>query len=131
VRQSFENYVRLKIVQNLVVTEVWELGQVQNGLLLLNLIIFVVVHLNQTLSDEVHFLDVTLVADDSLSRRVDPAVHRDDKLIGETSFAFLEEMIERSFELFEHTRVLDQVCLHFWSNLLVELELFDNEVEVI
>ena len=40
-------------------------------------------------------------------------------------------MVERSLELFEHSSVLDQVCLHLWCNLLVKLELFDNEVEVI
>ena len=40
-------------------------------------------------------------------------------------------MVERLFELLEYSRVLNQISLHFGRDLLVELELFDNQVEVI
>ena len=83
------------------------------------------------MSNEIHLLDITLVADDCFSWGVDSTVHGDDKLVGESSLAFLEEMVEGSLELLEDSSVLDKVSLHLWGNLLVELELFDDQVEIV
>jgi hypothetical protein len=46
------------------------------------------------LSDEIHFFNIASITDDSLSWSVNSAVHADDKLVGESSFAFFEEMVE-------------------------------------
>jgi hypothetical protein len=83
------------------------------------------------LPDEVHFFYVTLVADDALARGRDAAVHLDDQLVGESTLTLLKEVVEGSLELFEDAGVLNQVGLHFWGDLLVELELLDNEVEIV
>ena len=83
------------------------------------------------MSDEEKLLDVTLVADDSLTWSIDSAVHVDDELVGEASLAFFEEVVEGSFELFEHPSVLNEVGLHLWGDLLIELELFNDEVEIV
>jgi len=83
------------------------------------------------LSDEIHFFNIASVTDDSLAWSIDSAVHTNDKLIGETSFTLLKEMIERFLEFLEDTSVLNQVSLHLWGDLLIELELFDDQVEII
>ena len=115
----------------MVVSEVRELWQVENWLLFLDLIVVVVVDLNNSLSDEIHLLDITLVTNDSLTGSVESAEHVDDQLVGETSLAFVEEMVERLFEFLENSSVLDQLGLHLWSDLLVENKLFNDQVEVI
>jgi hypothetical protein len=115
----------------LVVSEVRELWQVEDWLLLLDLIVVVVVDLNDSLSDEIHLLDVTLVTNDSLSRGVESAEHIDDELVGETSLAFVEEVVERFLKLLEDSGVLDKLGLHFWGDLLVENELLNNQVEIV
>ena len=91
----------------MVVTEVRELWKIKNRLLLDFLVVLIVVNLNETLSNEVHFLDITLVADNSLSWSVDSAVHSNNQLVSETSLTLLEEMVERSLELLEDSGVLD------------------------
>ena len=83
------------------------------------------------MSDEVHFLNVALVGDDSLSWSVDSAVHVDDELVGKTSLTLIEEVVEGFLEFLEHSGVLDQVGLHLWGDLLVELEFFNNQVEIV
>jgi hypothetical protein len=40
-------------------------------------------------------------------------------------------MIERSLEFFKDPCVLDEICLHFWCYLLIELELFDDQIEIV
>lgn len=40
-------------------------------------------------------------------------------------------MVERALKFFEDSGILDQVGLHLWGDLLVELELFDDQVEII
>jgi len=131
VGQGLEKNVRLKVVQDLVVSEVRVLGKIEDRLLLVELIVFIVVNFYETLSDEIHFLNVGLVTDNSLAWSVNSAVHADNKLIGKTSLAFLEEMVEGSLELLEHSGILDEISLHLGGNLLVELELLDNQVEII
>ena len=131
VLQGLDHNVGLELLQDLVVTEVRELGEVEDWLLLDDLIVVVVVDLDDTLSDEVHLLDVALVADDSLSWRVKSAEHVDDELVGEASLALIEEVIEGLLKLLEHSGVLDELSLHLWGNLLVEDELLDDQVEVI
>ena len=126
VSESLEHDVGLELIENLVVTEVGVLWQVKDGLLLGLLIVFVIENLDESLSDEVHLFDVTLVADDSLAWGVDSAVHVDDQLICETSLALLKEVIEGSLELLEDSSILNQISLHFWSDLLVELELLND-----
>jgi len=39
-------------------------------------------------------------------------------------------MIESFLKLSEYSGTLNQVSLHFWSHLLVELEFFNNQVEI-
>ena len=91
---------------------------------------FWVEDLNDTLSDEIHLLDITLVADDSLTWCVQPAVHAYNQFIGETSLTFIKEMVESFLKLSEYSGTLNQVSLHFWCHLLVELEFFNNQVEI-
>ena len=91
----------------MVVTEVRELWKIENWLLLDFLVVLIVVNLNETLSNEVHFLDITLVTDNSLSWSVDSAVHSNNQLVSETSLTLLKEMVERSLELLEDSGVLD------------------------
>ena len=131
VSESLEHDVGLETIENLVVTEVRVLWQVEDGLLLALLIVLVVENLDESLSDEIHLLDITLVADDSLAWGVDSAVHVDDQLICETSLALLKEVIERSLELLENSCILNQVSLHLWGDLLVELKLLNDQVEII
>ena len=40
-------------------------------------------------------------------------------------------MVERALKFLKDSSVLDQVSLHLWSDLLVELELFDDQVEIV
>jgi len=115
----------------LVVSEVRELWKIENWLLLGFLVVLIIVNLNETLSNEVHFLDITLVADNSLPWSVDSAVHSNNQFVSETSLTLLKEMVERSLELLEDSGILDQISLHLWSNLLVELELLNNQVEIV
>jgi len=115
----------------LVVSEVRELWKIENWLLLGFLVVLIIVNLNETLSNEVHFLDITLVANNSFPWSVDSAVHSNNQLVSETSLTLLKEMVERSLELLEDSGILDQISLHLWSNLLVELELLNNQVEIV
>ena len=40
-------------------------------------------------------------------------------------------MVEGLFEISENSGVLDELSLHFWSDLLEEWELLDNKIEII
>ena len=131
VQQCFEHDVRLQVVQDLVVTKVTVFGQIENGSLLVKLIVLVIVDFNEALSDEIHLLHITFVADDTLSWRRDTAIHLDNQLICEASLTFLEEMVERSLELFKDTRVLNKISLHLGCDLLVELELLYYEIKIV
>ena len=101
IKQRLENDVGLQIVQDLVVTKVAELGQIEDRLLLLDLVILVVIHFDEALADEVHLLHITLVADNTLSWRRNTAVHLNNEFVGEAALALLEEMVEGSLKLFE------------------------------
>jgi hypothetical protein len=129
--KSLKNEIGLKVIQDLVITEVGVLWQVKDWLLFLDLIVFIVEHFHKTLSNEVHLFDIASVTDDGLSWGVDSAIHTNDQLVGEASFTLFKEVVEGLLELFEHSCVLNQVCLHFGSDLLVELELLNHEVEII
>ena len=115
----------------MVVTEVAVFGQVKNRSLFVKLIVFVIVDFYEALSDEVHLLDIALVADDTFAGCRDATIHLDDKLICEASFALLKEMIERSLKLLEDASVLNKISLHFGCDLLVKLELLNDEVEIV
>jgi hypothetical protein len=67
VLKGLDDNVGLQLLQNLVVSEVREFWQVEDWLLFLDLIIVVVVDFDDSLSDEIHFLDVTLVTNDGLT----------------------------------------------------------------
>jgi len=97
----------------------------------LDLVIFVVEDFNETLSNKVHLLDVALVGDYHFAGSVDSAVHCDDEFIREASLAFFEEVVERSFEFFENSGVLNKVSLHLWGDLLIKLEFFDDKIEIV
>ena len=81
--------------------------------------------------DEKHLLDVTLVADDDLVLLEDAAEHVDDELVGEAALTLVEEVVEGALELLEDASVLDEVSLHLGSDLLVEVEFLDDQVEII
>jgi hypothetical protein len=115
----------------LVITEVRIFRQVKNWLLFVDFVVFIVENFNQSLSNEIHFFNVTSITNNSLAWSIDSAIHTDDKLIGKSSFALFEEMVEGLFEFFEDSGVLNQVSLHLWGDLLIELELFNNQVEII
>jgi hypothetical protein len=132
IAQGSENDVRLQVVENLIVTEITELWQVKNGLFVLAIFAALVgVKFHNTLSDEEELLDVALVADDSLAGSIDSAVHVDDELVGEASLALIEKVVEGLFEFLEHSGILNQVSLHLWRDLLIELEFFNDQVEII
>ena len=126
VEKCFEYDVWFQVVKDLIVTEIAVLGQVEDGSFLLDLIILIVVHFNQSLPDKVHFLYIALVADHTFAWGWDSAVHLDNEFVREATLTFLEKMVEGSLEFFKYTSVLDEICLHFWSNLLIELEFFNN-----
>lgn len=132
VTQGSEHDVRLQVVENLIVTEVAELWQIKNGLFVLAIFTGLIgVEFYDTLSDEEELLNIALVADDGLTWGVDSAVHVDDELVGKTSLTLIEEVVEGFLEFLEHSGVLDQVGLHLWGDLLVELEFFNNQVEIV
>ena len=83
------------------------------------------------MTNEIHFFDITFVTNDALSRCRNTAVHLNNELICEATLALLKEMIEGSLELFEDSGVLNQIGLHLWRDLLVELELLDNQIEIV
>jgi hypothetical protein len=120
VGEGLEQEVALEVVENLIVSEVRVLGKVQDGLVFDFLVVFVVVNLHQTLTDEEHLFDVGLVTNDGFAGVLDAAEHIDDHLVGKASLALLEEVVEGPFELLEDTGVLDEVSLHLGSDLLVE-----------
>jgi hypothetical protein len=129
--QSLNDNVRLKFLKNLVVSEVAEFRQVKNWSLLNDLIVVVIKNFNDSLSNEINLLHVTFVADNNSSRGVESAEHINDKLVGEAPFALIKEMIERLLEFLENSGILNKLGLHFRSNLLIERELFDNQVEIV
>jgi len=83
------------------------------------------------LSDKEHLLNICLVAYDNFAWNVDPAEHVNDQIVGESSLAFFKEVVERLFKVSECSSALDEFSLHLWSNLLVKLEFFNHQVEVI
>ena len=94
VGQGLEDNIGFEAVKDLVVTEVGVLWQVEDWLFFFFLVVLIVENLNKSLSDEIHFLDIALETDNSLSWGIDSAVHADDQLVGETSLALLEEVVE-------------------------------------
>jgi hypothetical protein len=40
-------------------------------------------------------------------------------------------MVEGFFKLLEHSSVLDQLSLHLWCDLLIEWELFNDQIEIV
>ena len=132
VAQGSENDVGLQVEEDLVVTEVTEFRKIEDWLFILAFFAALIsIELNNTLSDEEKLLNITLVADDSLSWSIDSAVHVNDELVGETSLALIEEMVERLLEFLEDSGVLNQVGLHLWCDLLIELEFFNDQVEIV
>jgi hypothetical protein len=91
----------------------------------LDLIVVVVVYLDDSLSDEIHLLDITLVTNDSLTWGIESAEHVDNELVGESSLTFIEEVVERLLKLLENSCILDQLGLHLWSDLLVKNKLLN------
>lgn len=87
--------------------------------------------MNEALSDEVNLLGVRLVVDDDFSWSEDSAKQVDDHLVRETSLAFFKEVVEGPLKFLEDSCVLDELSLHLRSDLLIERELFDDQVEVI
>ena len=61
----------------------------------------------------------------------DSAEHIDDELVDESSLAVIKEMIERLLKFLEDPSILDNLRLHQWGDLLVELEFLDHQVEIV
>jgi hypothetical protein len=97
----------------------------------LDLIVVVIIDLDDSLSDEIHLLDVTLVTNDGLAWGVESAEHVNDEFVSESSLAFVEEVVERFFELLENSCILYQLGLHFWCDLLVKNKLLNYQVEIV
>lgn len=81
---------------------------------------------NDTLPNEVHFFHIALIANHSFARGIQSTVHANDKFIGEPSLALIKEMIKGLLELAEHSCTFNQICLHFWRHLLIELKFLDD-----
>ena len=126
-----ENDVRLQIVQDLVLTEVTELWQVENALVPLDLIEMVVEHLDNALSNKVNLFDCSLIINDNIAWRLNSTIHANDKVIDKTSFTLLKIVTEAILKLFEYSDVGHEICLHSWGDLLVEGELFYNKIKVV
>ena len=94
-------------------------------------VVLVILDLYDTLSDEVHLFHVGLVVQHSFARGHDSAEHRDNELVDESSLAVVEEMVERLFKFHKDSSILDDLRLHHWGDLLVELKFFDNQVEIV
>lgn len=62
---------------------------------------------------------------------MEPAEHVDDDFIREASLTFFEEMRKVLFEFLKCLSHLNDFSLHSWSDLLVELEFFNQKVEII
>ena len=131
VQKRFEYDVGFQVVQDLVVTKIAEFWQIEDWFIFFVLVVFVVVDFDEALSDEIHFFDIALVANNTLAWCRDTAIHLNDKFVGKATLTLLEEMIERPLKFFEYSGILNQIGLHLWSDLLVELEFFDDKVEVI
>ena len=87
-------------------------------------------NLYNALSNEIHFLDITFVTDDNLTRSIKSTIHIDDKLVGKAPFAFIKEVIKGFFKVTKHSGALYQVSLHLRSHLLIEWEIFNYQVEI-
>ena len=88
-------------------------------------------HLDQALSNEEHFLNVSLIWDDLPVLGIYTAEHRDYKFISKALFTLVKEMVESALKLPEDSRGLNQICLHFRSDLMVKVEFFNDEVEIV
>jgi len=81
--------------------------------------------------DKVHFLNTTLVTNDSLAWVLNSAVQSDDELINKALLTLFKEMVEVFLKLFELVCRQYQLSLHLWRDLLEERKFFNNEVVVI
>ena len=118
-------------MKDVVIAEVRKLGQVQNRFLAHFLVVFIVEDFDETLPNEEHFLDVLAEANNLTTLRIDTAEQVDDEFVNEATLALIKEMVESLFEVLEDASVLDQVSLHLGSDLMVEVELFDDQVEIV
>jgi hypothetical protein len=84
---GFIDKIRLQVKKNLEVSKIRILRQVKNRLLFVHfafvvvhfvVIVFIVVNIHKTLSDEEHFFDIGLVTDNNLAWDVDSTEHIDD-----------------------------------------------------
>jgi hypothetical protein len=115
----------------LIIAEVAVFWKVEDGLFFIDFVIFIVEHLNDALSDKVHLLNITFVANYSFVRRSDTTIHIDDKFISEAALTLFEEVTELSLKVPEESSALYQISLHLRSDLLVELEFLNNEIEIV
>lgn len=129
--QSLDGDIGFKVLQDLVVAEVAVGWKVEHRQILYQLIVFIVEHLHNALSDEVQVLHCRLIGDDGLAMGEQSAEHLDDQLVGEASLALVEEVLEMLFEVIESLGQFDELRLHLWGDLLVEVELFNDQIEVV
>jgi hypothetical protein len=120
----FENDVGLQIVYDLIIAKDRELWQ-EHKICDLELII----HGNCTFLDEVELAELLSIRDYSGIRLVYPSKHVYDKFINETTLAVLKEVPELCLEILENCTY--DLCLHFWWDLLVEIEFFNNQIEIV
>ena len=130
-RQSLVNQIGLQLIENLEVTKVCKLWQVQYCLVFGNFIVFVVEDLDNTLSNKEHLLNWTLVTDYHTILLEDTTEHGYDELICEAPFTLIKEMVEGAFEFLEYPGALNKLGLHLGCDLFIEWELFNDEIEIV
>ena len=129
--QSFDDCVLLETLKDLVVSKVSEFRQVQDGMILDQLVILMVVNFGDTFSNEVKLFHVRVVWNDNPTMLKEFAEKADDKFVGEAPLAILEEVVEIILKLGEGFSQFDQTGLHFRGDLLIEVEFLNDEVKVI
>lgn len=94
-------------------------------------IFFIVIYFKVSLFDEVHFFYIAFVSNYSHIVHIKSTEHINNKIIRESSFAFIKEVTKCLLKIFESSGALDKFSLHFWCDLLIELKFFYDEIKVI
>jgi hypothetical protein len=119
-----ENDVGLQVIYDLIVAkdgELWQKHEVSD--------LKLIIHGNGTLLDEIKLAELLSIGDYSGIRLINPSKHVYDELINETALTVLKEVSELCLEVLENCTY--DLCLHFWWDLLIEVEFFNNQIEVV
>ena len=119
-----EANVRLQIANDLIVTE-YRVWRQKHEVLDQEL----VEHRDCTFLDEVDLTEFLTIVYYSKIRLINSCKHIDDQFVEETSFTVFKEMLEVQLKVLENS--IHNLSLHLWWNLLIEVEFFNNKVEII